>query len=125
MTAGSSQETVDVGRLNDTVLSLVTQVAELRGLAQVIGSGLDPAIGDVSDRVQRVVDSDRVRMDRIEEMVNSFQNELRSEYALCISVSNAIEVHNSEMVETIAEVNCTYERPCRHSGRASKSCRRT
>ena len=54
-------------------------------------------------------DSDRTRMDRIEEMISSLQTELRSEYALTTSVSNAIEVHNSEMVDTIAQINCTYE----------------
>ncbi len=48
-------------------------------------------------------------MDRIEEMISSLQAELRSKYALTTSFSNAIDVHNSEMVDTIADMNCTYE----------------
>lgn len=70
---------------------------------------MTPSTGDVSDRILRMLHSDRVRMDSREEMNNVLQNGVRGEYALSISVSNAIAARKSEMVETIAEVNCTYE----------------
>ena len=105
----ASVETIVVGKLHDTVLSLVAQVAELRGIVRVIGSGIDPETVDVSQRVMQLVDVDRTRMDRLEEMINNLQTDMRQEYALSPAVKGETENLNTETTETISEVNCTYE----------------
>ena len=102
---------IDLQRLSETVLGLVSQVAEIKGLITFIGKqgGIIPKTNEVGDQLLRMFDADRYHMDRIEWMISSFQTELRSEYALTTSVRKAIEVHISEMVDPIAKTSCTYE----------------
>ena len=71
-------EPFDLQRLSETVLGLVTQVAEMRGLIAHVGDnpGTNPETS--GERLLRMLDADRTRMDRIDEMASSLQTELRS-----------------------------------------------
>ena len=75
---------IDLQMLSVTVLGLVSQFAGIKGWVTSIGEqgGINPQTNEVGDRLLRMFDADRTRMDWIEEMISSLQAELRSEDAL-------------------------------------------